>query len=266
MRLTGRVTGRSRPEHETRLADALAFFIGQETATMAFRITAATSIPRGSAGRVAIPRWLFASPIWLQASPEAKVCFVQIASRYDGENNGKIEFGIRDTRLSRSRASEAFEELQELQLAINVNDGRNKVATWRLPHLHCNVTGAAAVKNWSREWEWTEREIVAALQASHYLAEQYVDPGKDWYSGMPTRGDLWYARDHIIFEGIHDGYNLTDAQKSALIEISEGNGVFEPWMLRHADFSLSDPPKGFFARVREARHRDNLAEQIGIAA
>ena len=212
---------------------------------MAYRINAATSIPRGKAGRVAIPRWLLSSPIWSQASLEARTCFVQIAARYDGENNGRIEFRIRDAHLSRSRASAAFEELEELDLAVNVNAGLNKVATWRLPHLHCNVTGARAVKNWSRKWVWTEREIVAVLQACHYLAETYVDPGENWCSGMPTRGDLWYAKDHVIYEGIHDGYKLTDAQKAALIEISEGNGVFEPWMMRHSDFSLQEPSKGF---------------------
>lgn len=232
---------------------------------MAYRITTTTSVPRGKAGRIAVPRWLFQSPIWFQASLEAKACFVQIASRYDGENNGRIEFGIRDAHLSRSRASTAFEELQELGLAVNVNAGLNKVATWCLPHLRCNVTGAPAVRNWSREWEWTEREIVDVLRASHYLAEQYVDPGEDWRPGMPTRGDLWYAKEHIIFEGILANHDLTHAQRMAVIEVSEGKGAFEPWMLRFADFNLTDPPKGFFDRVREAINRAREA-RLDIAA
>ena len=101
---------------------------------MAFRVTAATSIPRGTAGRVAIPRWLFASPIWSQASLEARTCFVQIAARYDGENNGRIEFRIRDAHLSRSRASTAFEELQELASPSTSMQGLT-----RSPHGACRT-------------------------------------------------------------------------------------------------------------------------------
>jgi hypothetical protein len=96
---------------------------------MAYRITATTSVQRGKAGRVAVPRWLFQSPIWFQASLDAKACFVQIAALFDGENNGKIEFGIRDAqrlRLTRSKASAAFENIQELGLAVNVNAGATR--------------------------------------------------------------------------------------------------------------------------------------------
>jgi hypothetical protein len=225
---------------------------------MAYRLTTTTSVPRGTAGRVAVPRWLFQSPIWFQASLDAKACFVQIASLFDGENNGKIEFRVREAQrlgLTRSRASAAFDSLQELGLAVNINAGRNKVATWRLPHLHCDATGEKAVKNWSREWVWTQQEVVDVLRASNYLSEHYVDPGEDWFPGMPTRGDLWYARDCIIHEGINESYDLTDERKEALIEISKGQGVFETWMLYFARQNFEEPSKGFIDRVRTAQAR-----------
>jgi hypothetical protein len=119
--------------------------------------------------------------------------------------------------------------------------------------LHCDVTGEAAVKNWSRDWVWTQQEVIDVLLASQYLCNDYVDPGEDWFPGMPTRGDRWYAEE-TINEGIHDSFD-TDKHKAALIEISKGRGVFETWMLYFARRNFVAPSKGFIDRVRTAQAR-----------
>ena len=35
-------------------------------------------IPRGKAGRVYVPRWIFDSPVWRDASVEMRACFVEM--------------------------------------------------------------------------------------------------------------------------------------------------------------------------------------------
>ena len=99
------------------------------------------------------------------------------------------------------------------------------------------------------------------LQSSHYLSEQYVDPGEDWFPGMPTRGDKEYAEVDVL-DWINESFS-DEAHKATLRDICRGQGVpkqFAPWVLQRAN-CIGTPPKGFLDRVRtaQARSRPDIA-------
>jgi len=120
--------------------------------------------PRGHAGRIAIPRWLLSSPIWHEASVDAKACFVEITALFDGHNNGRLKFGItsaeRKLGISRSRARKALSDLRGLGLAEDLSNSDRKPATWSLAHLYCNVTGKPAIMPWQSAAERARRELL----------------------------------------------------------------------------------------------------------
>jgi hypothetical protein len=114
---------------------------------MSTKVIEAYSTPRGKAGRIFIPRWLFDAPVWTIAPLETKLCFVEIAALYDGANNGYLKFGASDAqsklRTTRKRAEQALIDLNDLGLAEDRRD-TSKRRFWSLAHLRCDVTGRPA--------------------------------------------------------------------------------------------------------------------------
>lgn len=64
---------------------------------------------------VRLHMWLLRSLAWRSLSAPARAVYVQIASRYNGTNNGMIAFSVRcaasECRISKDTASRAFKEL-----------------------------------------------------------------------------------------------------------------------------------------------------------
>jgi hypothetical protein len=98
--------------------------------------------------------WLLEHPNFLALSPNAKVCLLAIAKRYNGANNGRIAFGVRSGifvpingkelvekpfGLSRFQIGRALGELEEAGLIVCTQgasfDQKRLMREWRLTWL-----------------------------------------------------------------------------------------------------------------------------------
>jgi hypothetical protein len=86
---------------------------------------------------------------WRSLSAAARAVYIQIGSRYNGENNGTIAFSVRDAasecRLANNTAMRAFKELVTLGFIEETRHGGLKHKTrlaseWRLTAFYCNLT------------------------------------------------------------------------------------------------------------------------------
>jgi DNA-binding transcriptional regulator YhcF (GntR family) len=59
--------------------------------------------------------WLLKSPAWLSLTAAERAVYIQLASRYNGSNNGKVAFSVRDAarecRISKDTAGRAYKAL-----------------------------------------------------------------------------------------------------------------------------------------------------------
>ncbi len=66
---------------------------------------------------VSLPHFMLRSPAWLSLSPVARCVFIELASLYNGSNNGRLALSARDAaervRCSKNTAARAFVELIE---------------------------------------------------------------------------------------------------------------------------------------------------------
>lgn len=89
------------------------------------------------------------SPAWLALSAQARAVYVQIGSRYNGENNGKLALSVRDAarecNIAINTASKAFKELVDLGFIEETRHGglsrKTRIASeWRLTAFKCDLT------------------------------------------------------------------------------------------------------------------------------
>ena len=45
---------------------------------------------------VALRHWMLKSPAWRSLSPVERSLYVELAARYNGQNNGRIHYSVRD--------------------------------------------------------------------------------------------------------------------------------------------------------------------------
>ena len=92
---------------------------------------------------------------WLGLSAAARAVYVQIAFRYNGANNGRIAYSVRDAaaecRLNKDTASRAFKELVDGGFIEETRHGglsrKTRVASeWRLTEYRCDLTGTLSTK------------------------------------------------------------------------------------------------------------------------
>src|SRR5262245_21320904 len=87
---------------------------------------------------------LLRSPAWQSLPVAARALYVEIAARYNGRNNGRIAFSVRD-------AKEALHLGQRtIYRAFNALQGRGLI----ICHIVCRKDGLPAV----REWELTDHD------------------------------------------------------------------------------------------------------------
>jgi hypothetical protein len=88
---------------------------------------------------------------WRALSAPARAVYIQIGSRYDGFNNGKIALSVRDAArecdLALNTANRAFHELVERGFIEETRHGglsrKTRIASeWRLTAYKCDLTGA----------------------------------------------------------------------------------------------------------------------------
>jgi hypothetical protein len=88
---------------------------------------------------------------WRALSAPARAIYIQIGFRYNGGNNGRISYSVRDAAseclLAINTASRAFKELADLGFIEETRHGglsrKTRVASeWRLTAFKCDLTGA----------------------------------------------------------------------------------------------------------------------------
>jgi hypothetical protein len=95
--------------------------------------------------------YMMKTDAWRALSAAARAVYLQIGFRYDGSNNGKISFSVRDAAsecgLAKDTASRAFKELVDLGFIEERRHGglsrKTRIASeWRMTAFKCDLTGA----------------------------------------------------------------------------------------------------------------------------
>ena len=121
---------------------------------------------RGTESRhVRLYHWLLESDAWRSLDAVARALYVEISSRYNGRNNGRIPFSVREAasvvRISKSTASRAFSCLVERGFIVPIKLGAfslkiRHATEWRLTEHSCDVTCKGASKDFMR-WRRPEK-------------------------------------------------------------------------------------------------------------
>jgi hypothetical protein len=94
--------------------------------------------------------YMMKTDAWRALSAAARAVYLQIGFRYDGSNNGRISFSVRDAAsecgLARDTACRAFKELMDLGFIEERRHGslsrKTRIASeWRLTAFKCDLTG-----------------------------------------------------------------------------------------------------------------------------
>jgi Helix-turn-helix domain len=100
-----------------------------------------------------LQHYVIKSETWLALTAGARAIYVQIGSRYDGKNNGKLAMSVRtaakECRLDKDAANRAFKSLVEMGFIEETRHGslsrKTRIASeWRLTAFKCDLTGAPA--------------------------------------------------------------------------------------------------------------------------
>jgi hypothetical protein len=95
--------------------------------------------------------YMLKTDAWKALSAAARAVYIQIGLRYDGFNNGRISFSVRDAAsecgLAKDTASRAFKELGDLGFIEETRHGslsrKTRIASeWRLTAFKCDLTGS----------------------------------------------------------------------------------------------------------------------------
>jgi hypothetical protein len=98
-----------------------------------------------------IHHYMMKTDAWSALSVAARAIYLQIGFRYDGSNNGKITFSVRDAaaecNLNKDTAGRAFKELVDRGFIEETRHGgiskKTRLASeWRLTAFKCDLTGA----------------------------------------------------------------------------------------------------------------------------
>jgi hypothetical protein len=95
--------------------------------------------------------YMLKSDAWRALSQAARVVYIQIGFRFNGANNGKIAYSVRDAAtecdMNKDTAGRAFKELVARGFIEEMRHGalskKTRVASeWRLTAFKCDLTGA----------------------------------------------------------------------------------------------------------------------------
>src|SRR3984957_12792755 len=99
----------------------------------------------------ALHHYMLKTDAWRALSAPARAVYIQIGFRYDGFNNGRIAFSVRDAAsecgLANNTANNAFKELVALGFIEETRHGglsrKTRIASeWRMTAFKCDLTGA----------------------------------------------------------------------------------------------------------------------------
>ena len=130
---------------------------------------------------VRLYHWFLKSEAWQSLAPNARALYIEIITRYNGSNNSRIGFSVRDAakilHIGKNAAADAFEDLQDRGfIVVTKRSGfslKTKTATeWRLTEFCCDITNTFATKDFMR---WTAQEKITVPVAGPWVpvAGQY---------------------------------------------------------------------------------------------
>jgi DNA-binding transcriptional MocR family regulator len=105
--------------------------------------------------------WLMRSPAWKSLSGQSRALYAELAKYYNGRNNGKIGYSIRqaaeDLQVAEGTASRHLRILTERGFIEPMKKGafslKERHATeWRMTEFICDVTGQPPTKDFMR-WQ-----------------------------------------------------------------------------------------------------------------
>jgi hypothetical protein len=120
---------------------------------------------------VRLYHWFLKSDAWRSLSPIERALYVEIVTRYNGSNNGRIGFGVRDAakglHISKAGAARAFAGLQVCGFIVATKRSafniKTKMATeWRLTEFCSDIDGAFATKDFMK-WVPPEKQNTVPL-------------------------------------------------------------------------------------------------------
>src|SRR5215469_3435698 len=118
-----------------------------------------TGRSKRAARHVRLYHWMMATPAWKSLNGNQRAIYVEIAARYDGSNNGRIPYSVREAaqalHIGKATAARDLIVLEERGFIVVMARGafnvKLKLATeWRLTEFNCDVTGALPTKEFTK--------------------------------------------------------------------------------------------------------------------
>jgi hypothetical protein len=118
-----------------------------------------TGRSKKAARHVRLYHWMMATPAWKSLSGNQRTLYVEVAARYDGSNNGRIPYSVREAaqalHIGKATAARDLSVLEERGFVVVMVRGafnvKLKLATeWRLTEFNCDVTGALPTKEFAK--------------------------------------------------------------------------------------------------------------------
>ena len=147
------------------------------------------------------------SPAWHDLNAVARAIYCEIAKRYNGSNNGRIPYSVREAvnelHISRMTAWRAIKSLVDHGFSVPMQRGafslKKKHATeWRLTEFSCDVTHSLSSKDFKR---WQPAQNIN--QKANRKKRNTVTP-----EGLTVTPEIpnGYPRDTVTQEKPSDGY------------------------------------------------------------
>jgi hypothetical protein len=171
-----------------------------------------TGRSKKEARHVRLYHWMMQTAAWKSLTGNQRAIYVEIAARYDGSNNGRIPYSVREAaeavHISKATAARNLIVLQErgfiaamMKGAFNV---KHRVATeWLLTEFNCDVTGALPWKEfarWSPEMQNTvspQTATVPAVRPNGICNETVTaENSSDGIRGETVKPDFAVSRSH----------------------------------------------------------------------
>jgi hypothetical protein len=115
-----------------------------------------------SEGRhVRLDHYLLKSIAWQSLDAVARAIYVEVKFRYNGSNNGRIPYSIREAAdalgIGKTTAAKGFRALQVTGFLVAETRGHfdrkmRHASEWRLTEAACGLTGALATREFTR-WQ-----------------------------------------------------------------------------------------------------------------
>jgi len=140
---------------------------------------------RGRERYVMLRHWLLESPAWKTLPAPAQSLYIQVAKRYNGSNNGRISYSVREGAV----ALNASKDTAARHLKILVERG----------FLICTKRGAFSLKTTKEASEWRLTEYDCDAPPAHATKEfmhwRAPEPDTNWDPKFKTR---YAPSDHTV--------------------------------------------------------------------